>query len=281
MPQGSPVRRRHLVSQLKRLRSKAGLSQEQVSQSMGWESGKIIRIEAGRFIRLNSADVAELCRLYDASDSLREELVAIAKASRQEKPWWFQYKDVNVGAYYGLEHEAAKVQEYSVGLIPGLFQHPDYVDALLARGFVHDLDERRRRVEARLQRHHNVLERAAPPRIWTILDESSLRSQIGSDEVMNAQYQHLLQLGEMPTVDIQVLQQAAGMSGNYSFSILTFDESDRAVYIDVPPHGVFFEDQADLLEHERTFEHLQAAALSPAQSKQFLKRLTTASEGAS
>ncbi len=273
MAQGSPVRRRHLVSQLKRLRSEARLSQGEVSKRMGWESGKIIRIETGKFIRLNSADVSELCRLYGSTDELREDLVEIAKASRTQKPWWFQYKDVGIGAFYGLEHEAAKIQEYTVGLVPGLLQHPDYIEAMMARGYVPDTEERTRRVEARIQRHSNVLERENPPRIWMILDESCLRCVIGGPEVMAAQLDHLIGLANRPFIDLQILPSAAGMSRNYGFSLLTFDESDRALFVDVPPNGLFFEDREDLLEHEIAFDQLQASALSTAETRTLLKTL--------
>lgn len=273
--QGSPVRRRHLVSQLKRLRAEARMSQGEVSKRMGWESGKIIRIETGKFIRLNSADVAELCRLYESSDELREDLVAIAKASRTEKPWWFQYKDVGIGAFYGLEHEAAKIQEYTVGLVPGLLQHPGYIEAMMARGYVPDTEERTRRVEARIQRHSNVLERENPPRIWMILDESCLRCVIGGPGVMAAQLTHLIDLASRPFINLQVLPATAGMSRNYGFSLLTFDESDRALFVDVPPNGLFFEDREDLLEHEIAFDQLQASALSTAETRTLIEKLTT------
>jgi transcriptional regulator with XRE-family HTH domain len=273
--QGSPVRRRHLVSQLKRLRAEARMSQGEVSKRMGWESGKIIRIETGKFIRLNSADVAELCRLYESSDKLREDLVEIAKASRTEKPWWFQYKDVSIGAFYGLEHEAAKIQEYTVGLVPGLLQHPEYIEAMMARGYVPDTEERTRRVEARTQRHSNVLERENPPRIWMILDESCLRCVIGGPEVMAAQLTHLVDLASRPFINLQVLPATAGMSRTYGFSLLTFDESDRALFVDVPPNGLFFEDREDLLEHEIAFDQLQASALSTAETQTLIEKLTT------
>ncbi|MBB6121077.1 helix-turn-helix domain-containing protein [Nocardiopsis algeriensis] len=271
--QGSPVRRRYLVSQLKRLRADAGMPQGEVSKRMGWESGKIIRIETGKFIRLNSADVAELCRLYGSTDELREELVEIAKASRTQKPWWFQYRDVGIGAFYGLEHEAGKIQQYTVGLVPGLLQHPDYVRAMMDRGYVSDEEERTRRVEARLQRHANVLEREIPPRIWMILDESCLRCVIGGSEVMATQLAHLLDLSDRPSVNVQVLPASAGMSRTYGFSLLTFEESDRALFVDVPPNGLFFEDREDLLEHEIAFDQLQASALSTSETRTLLKTL--------
>ncbi|MEV2276538.1 helix-turn-helix transcriptional regulator [Nocardiopsis sp. NPDC049922] len=273
--QGSPVRRRHLVSQLKRLRAQAKLSQNEVSKRMGWDPGKIIRIETGRFIRLNSADVSELCRLYGSTDELREDLVEIAKASRKQKPWWFQYQDVGVGAFYGLEHEAAKIQEYTVGLIPGLLQHQDYIEAMMGRGFVPDEAERTRRVEARRQRRANVLERAEPPRIWMILDESCLRCVIGGPGAMATQLDYLVALADRPSINLQVLPASVGMSRNYGFSLLTFDESDRALFVDVPPNGMFFEDQVDILEHEIAFDQLQASALSTAESRSFLQALFT------
>ena len=271
--QGSPVRRRHLVSQLKRLRARAKMSQEEVSKHMGWDPGKIIRIETGKFIRLNSADVSELCRLYGSTEELREDLVDIAKASRKQKPWWFQYKDVSIGAFYGLEHEAAKIQEYTVGLIPGLLQHPDYIEAMMARGFVPDQGERRRRIEARMQRHTNVLEREVPPRVWMILDESCLRCVIGGPDIMAVQLDHLLTLSARSSVNIQVLPASMGMSRTYGFSLLTFEENDRALFVDVPPNGLFFDDRADIVEHEIAFDQLQASALSTTGSQSLVKTL--------
>jgi nitrogen regulatory protein PII len=165
---------------------------------------------------------------------------AIAKAARTEKPWWYQYRDVSVGPYYGLEHEAAKIQEYTVGLVPGLLQHPDYVEALLSRGHIADPDERSRRIEARIQRQRSVLERDQPPRIWTILDESCLRCVIGGPTVMETQVSHLLNVATRPAVDLQVLPHSQGMAQSYGFAILTFDAQDRAVYVDVQPNGMFF-----------------------------------------
>lgn len=160
-----------------------------------------------------------------------------------------------------------------VDLIPGLLQHPDYIEAMMARGFIPDQEERRRRVEARMQRHANVLERETPPRIWMILDESCLRCVIGGPEVMIAQFDHLLTLSARPSINIQVLPASVGMSRTYGFSLLTFEENDRALFVDVPPNGLFFEDQADIVEHEIAFDQLQASVLSTSESQTLLKTL--------
>ncbi|MDS1268959.1 helix-turn-helix transcriptional regulator [Lipingzhangella sp. LS1_29] len=271
MNQGSPVRRHYLVSQLKRLRSQAQLSQEQVAEEMGWDVSKMYRIENGRFVRLNTEAVAALCRLYGSSDALREELVAIAKAARKHKPWWFQYEDVAGNAFYGLENEATKIQQYAIGLIPGLFQHPDYVDALMARGLVADATERKRRVDARIERQHSVLDREGAPRVWSVIDESALRCLIGDTGIMGTQLDYLVELSNRPNLDIQVLPLAKGMARPYGFILLTLGDAEQVGYLDVPPSGHFFEGESVLREHEQQFDYLQAAALPLDESTTFIR----------
>ena len=124
-----------------------------------------------------------------------------------------------------------------------------------------------------MQRHANVLERETPPRIWMILDESCLRCVIGDPEVMAVQLDHLSVLSARPSINIQVLPASVGMSRTYGFSLLTFEENDRALFVDVPPNGLFFEDQADIVEHEIAFDQLQASALSTSESQTLLKTL--------
>ncbi|GAA3974348.1 helix-turn-helix domain-containing protein [Thermobifida alba] len=275
MTQGSPVRRHYLVSQLKRLRAEAKLSQEQVADEMGWDVSKLYRIENGRFVRLNTESVAGLCRLYGADDSLREELVAIAKAARKHKPWWFQYEEVAGNAFYGLENEATKIQEYAVGLIPGLLQHPDYIEALMSRGLLKNPEQQRKRLDARRQRQTNVLERDNPPQMWSIIDESALRCLVGGRQVMRVQLEHLLELVNRPNLDIQVLPLSRGMTQPYNFTLMSLGENERVGYIDVPPNGHFFEGSDEVADHTRRFELIQAAALPLSETPTFLHRVIT------
>ena len=278
--QGSPVRRHYLVSQLKRLRAQAKLSQEQVANELGWDTSKLYRIENGRFVRLTTEAVAALCRLYGASDALREELVEIAKAARKQKPWWFQHEDVAGNAFYSLENEATRIQEYAMGVIPGLLQHPDYIEALMARGFLTDPEERKKRVAARVERCKSLLERDASPRIWAIIDESALRCTVGGPEVMRTQFQHLIELNKRPNIDIQVLLLSKGMAQSCGYILLHLGDTDRVGYLDVPPSGHFFEGPKEITDHEHGFEHLQAAALPLDDTLDFIRQLTSELERA-
>ena len=273
MAQGSPVRRHYLVSQLKRLRTQAKLSQEQVANELGWDTSKLYRIENGRFVRLTTEAVAALCRLYGASDALREELVEITKAARKQKPWWFQHEDVVGNAFYSLENEATKIQQYAMGVVPGLLQHPDYIEALMSRGIVTDPEERQKRIAARIERCETLLNREYAPRIWAVIDESALRCLVGGPEVMHTQFQHLIDLDKRPNINIQVLLLSKGLAQSCGYTILHLGETDRVGYIDVPPSGHFFEGSDELANHEHGFEHLQAAALPLDDTMDFIKSL--------
>ncbi|USY17467.1 helix-turn-helix domain-containing protein [Nocardiopsis exhalans] len=271
--QGSPVRRHYLVSQLKRLRAQAKMSQEQVAKELGWDTSKLYRIENGRFVRLTTEAVAALCRLYGSSDALREELVEIAKAARKQKPWWFQHEDVAGNAFYSLENEATKIQEYAMGVVPGLLQHPDYIEALMSRGIVTDPEERQKRIAARIERCESLLNRDHPPRIWAVIDESALRCLVGGSQVMRTQFQHLLELNKRPNIDIQVLLLSKGMAQSCGYILLHLGETDRVGYLDVPPSGHFFEGPDALANHEDGFEYMQAAALPLDDTQDFIRQL--------
>lgn len=269
---GSPARRHYLVSQLKRLRTRTGLSQEEAAEAMGWHKSKVSRMENGKWKRLSGPEIDALCRLYEAPDELREELSHIAKAASRNRSaaWWNAYEDVPGGAYYPLEYEAGQIFEYTLGLFGGLAQHPDYVRALMERGAVPDEPERERRLEARVERTRSILRRDAPPQMWWVIDEPVLTCQIGGDKVMHTQLGHLLELSEHPTINLQVLPQSEGMSLNYGFSLLWIGD-DRVGHVDVPPQGLLFDAQEDVQHHELRSQHLRAAATSPERSRDLIR----------
>ena len=269
---GSPARRHYLVSRLKRLRTQTGLSQEEAAEAMGWHKSKVSRMENGKWKRLSGPEIDALCRLYKAPDELREELAHIAKAASRNRSaaWWNAYEDVPGGAYYPLEYEAGQIFEYTLGLFGGLAQHPDYVRALMERGAVPDEAEREHWLQARVERTRSILSRETPPQMWWVIDEPVLTCQIGGTKVMRTQLEHLLELSEHPTINLQVLPQSEGMSLNYGFSLLWIGD-DRVGHVDVPPQGLLFDAQEDVQHHELRSQHLRAAAASPERSRDLIR----------
>src|SRR5699024_3673725 len=89
-------------------------------------------------------------------------------------------------------------------------------------------------------------------------------------KVMRTQLEHLLELSEHPTINLQVLPQSEGMSLNYGFSLLWIGD-DRVGHVDVPPQGLLFDAQEDVQHHELRSQHLRAAAASPERSRDLIR----------
>ncbi|GAB3477916.1 helix-turn-helix domain-containing protein [Nocardiopsis coralliicola] len=276
MPGGMPVRRRHLIIQLRRMRRAAGLSQDDVWKSLGWSRAKLQRLEAGDFQRVKAGDVMALCQLYEAERAEADELIQIARDSRKNLPWWYQYKDVLPGAFVGLEAEADLIQEFSIGLVPGLFQTRAYIAELLDRAVGIPKAEIEQRLDIRLERQESVLARPKPPTIMTVIDESAVRREVGGREVMREQIGHLLQLAERPNIQIQVVPFSAGAHAGSSipFVLLGFDGGSIAgsvVYIESRGDGFYLEDEEEIARHRLIFSRMQGTALSAEDSAAFLE----------
>ncbi|MEC3891830.1 helix-turn-helix domain-containing protein [Nocardiopsis sp. LDBS1602] len=269
-----PVRRRYLISRLKALRTSAGLTHARVAETLGWDRGKLNRLEQGRFRRLNTADIMALTSLYGATGEEAELLVQIARDSKKVN-WWYRYSDLFPGPFLALEAEAEKCEEFAALVVPGLCQTRDYMQSLMASSL--DVTVPRDEVEARLrvraERQRSILEREHPPRLWYILDESVLRRQVGGQDVMRGQIQHLLELGQRPTIDIQILPYEVGAHAATGFAFLNFyfAGTDRVTYIETDRDGLYVEESAQLERYSLVFDRLQGSALSVEDSTRFLE----------
>jgi transcriptional regulator with XRE-family HTH domain len=280
---GPTVGRRKLRWAIRRAREAAGLTQEQVAQAMDWSLSKLIRIESG-YVSISTNDVKALLSHYQVTDPGEvAELVQLARVSRQ-RTWWSQYRDSLPAAYYsyiGLEAEASALYFYqSVGM-PGLLQTEAYAQSVV-RTAIPDFDdaaEARASVELRMRRQREVFARTDPPVIEVVLDEATLHRQTGGREVIREQLLHLVALAETGRTTIQVLPFT---STTYTplgqFVIVRFADSGDSDVVYLESTGV--EDVLDHPEavsaHLKTFEALQRAALSPAES---LARISSISAG--
>ncbi|GAA1469310.1 helix-turn-helix domain-containing protein [Nocardiopsis exhalans] len=278
MATGMPVRRRYLVIQLRRLRSAANMTQDEVWKDLGWSRAKIQRLEAGEFQRVKAGDIMALCQLYDAPADVAQELIQIARDSRTHKPWWLQYQDVLPGAFLGLEAEATMIQEFNIGLVPGLLQTEAYVSALLEASVGSTRDQAAQRLKIRLERQETILQRREAPLIFVVIDEAAVRRQIGGPEVMHEQIRHLCEIGQRPNVDVQVLPFDAGAhaAAGLPFTILSFgsdNSADSVVFLESRADGFYLESAEEIDRHRLVFSRTQGSALSVKDSAAFLEGL--------
>jgi transcriptional regulator with XRE-family HTH domain len=275
-PGQNPVRRRQLISELKRLREAAHLTQEEVAERLDWHHTKIFRIETGR-TGPHPNDVRVMLEVYGVRDQdQREALVQLAKDARK-RGWWYSYRDVLPNRYeffIGLEQEASSISTFELAVVPGLLQTEEYALAL-ARGGPLELDaeEIQRRIEVRLSRQ-KVLDKPDRPQLWAIVDEAAIRRTVGGREVMRGQLQKLIEAGEQGRTTIQIVPYGVGAHPGTtgSFIILGFAEPGEidVVYMETIG-GNLSVDKAEEVQHYATaFDHLRAVALSPADSRDML-----------
>jgi transcriptional regulator with XRE-family HTH domain len=275
---GPAVRRRQLMTELKRLRETTGMTQEDVAGQLDWHPTKIMRIETGRTAP-HPNDVRVMLGLYGVADQgVLTGLLKLAKDARQ-RGWWYSYKDVLISRFelfLGLESEADTIRDFELTMIPGLLQTSDYARELMRGLMSFDAAEIERFVELRMARQQ-VLAREDAPHLWAILDEAAIHRVVGGKAVMQAQLLHLADTAAQGKITVQVLPFSAGPHPGQAgpFIILGFAEltEPEVVYMETVGGNLYVDKPEEVRLFTTVFDRLRAVALSPAQSAAMLQTL--------
>ncbi|WP_406117696.1 helix-turn-helix domain-containing protein [Streptomyces sp. NBC_00989] len=272
------VRRRLLGAELRRLRLASGLKSTEVAERLMVSQPKISHLENGRRT-VSPRDVRDLCAIYGVTGQQAiDSLMQMARESGQPG-WWHAYGDIPQSVYIALETDAASLHAYEPLVIPGLLQTPAYAHAVIEETIPQlTAEEADTRLKVRLRRQHRIYDPARPLHLWVVLDESALRRVVGSPDVMREQLEHLNALGAEPHITVQVLPCTAGAHPGLSgqFSILRSADSCAAavVYLERFTSDLYLEKPSDVQHYSVLHDHLQAQALSPDSSRDFITDVT-------
>jgi transcriptional regulator with XRE-family HTH domain len=258
------IRMRQLAYELRRLRERAGLSQEDVSTETHVNVASIYRIETGQ-TRPQLRTLHTLLTAYGADETQRAEILALHKGAAKRGTLLAPDSSLReqYTSYINFEAEALEILNYETILVPGLL--PGATE-----------DDRQARVDARLQRQQ-LLTSSDSPQLWVVIDEAALHRSVGGPAVMREQLLHLAKQARNPRITLQVIRFQSGahpgMPG--SFVILRFGPiAADIVYIDSMGGDLFLEEEAELTRHNMVFEHLRAVALSPSDTTALLTSLS-------
>lgn len=273
------VRLRRLAAELRRLRTAAKLTREDVTEQTGINSVTLYRIEKAR-TRPQKRTLLALLDLYQVGEVQRVDLLAVQGGSNNQgwlRPYHSELPE-EYTAYIGFEAEARTVRNYESLFVPGLLQTDDYARAVIRGGLPSASDEEvEQRVRARMDRQA-LLSKDQPVRLWAIVDEATVRRVVGGRKVMREQVRALLQVTEAPHVTVQVIPFAKGAHAGMTGSFVHMDFPDPAdpelVYVDTPAGELFLETDVELRRYKSMFEHLQAVALDPSDSVDLLTTAT-------
>ncbi|MEV4252395.1 helix-turn-helix transcriptional regulator [Spirillospora sp. NPDC049652] len=239
-------------AKVKRFRVEAGLSQADLAKLVNVTRSYIALIELGR----------TRCR-KDFSERLG---AALKRSDDVAEAWNDLVSSAKYPQYYvdfaTRESTATMLRTYSADIVEGLLQVESYARAILPS----DAD-----VLARLKRQE-VLKRNPPPTACFILDESVLRREVGSPEVMNEQLRHLVELSARPGVYLQISPTAYYPFVKGSFAIATQSDRAESAYAASVFGGETSEEAEHLTRANELFAVLQARAWNVAESRVFIEK---------
>ncbi len=273
------VRRRRLAVELIRLREDHGYSADKLAKAIGVARQRISRVENGH-VRPDLDEIMRILDVLNVGEKRWAQIMTIAREA-QERGWWEKFTDEmgpRQALYANLEAGARSINEYQMTFLPGLLQIPAFTEARARAeqaAFTEHFDPARA-LEARAARQR-LLERPGGPSYEVIIDEVAVRRFAAPPRVVAAQLRHLVEVGKnRKKVTIRVLPLAASIFGHAvprsAFSTYRYPDSGDPVVVavDTVTSDLVLTDPTDVGRYLTLYERLQEAALTPADSLDFL-----------
>lgn len=222
-----------------------------------------------------------LLDLLEFEPDEQEELIALRMIAKS-RGWWNEYSALfsdELARFFGLEDGAESIRSVESGVIPGLLQTEDYIQALLSSPLSTGRPtEIGQRVRARLRRQHR-LDGPDPLQLSVIIGQAALMQEIGGPEVQRNQLRHLLQLADQYSDNLVVrVQPFTGASLNAStFHLLDFESSrlptlgllESAIYVEI----VYDSKRVETLDY--LYRRVESIALDRDESARLIARIAS------
>jgi transcriptional regulator with XRE-family HTH domain len=236
----------------------------QVKTVARWEQGKSYPrpVYLQPLARALRVDLPELDRLLNPGAP------PVLKGHRV--PRWLSH-------YESLVEEAGHLAQLELLVVPALLQTETYSARLERLGPLALSDEEvSERVRRRMARQAVLSRKPNPLTLLATVSESALRKKVGGEKIMFEQLGHLIEMSQLPNVEVRVVpadgRDACAMSG---FELLTKAdevESFMAVVFDIG--GIRYIEDTYLLERYSTmFEYLERVALHAEPSLELIETI--------
>ncbi|AXK37661.1 XRE family transcriptional regulator [Streptomyces armeniacus] len=261
---------RALGRQIKLLRERAGLTQRELGDRLGYGENLISSVERGRRVSqpelLDAVD--ELLGAGGLLSAAKTDVERAKAKARVRHPAWFR-------DYARLEREAEELCYFANQAVPGIFQTEAYARAVItSRLPLFDEETVEQRVAARLGRQE-LLTRWPPPMVSAIVQESVLRQAFGGQAVQRAQLERLLTVGRMRSVEVQVMPSAStehsGMGG--PFTLLVPRGKPQVAYLEVQHVSRVVTEADEVRALAVTYGSIRGQALTPRESLLLIEKM--------
>ncbi|THV35729.1 helix-turn-helix domain-containing protein [Glycomyces buryatensis] len=272
---GSSLRSRWLGERLRALREAADISPVEVAEFLQRDRSVVGRYETGDY-PIRRADVYALLTYYGVEDEKTRETLLELCEDVWRKGWWDPYKKEVAKDFVDLPWLESRTDElcvYQNMVIHGLAQTRAYAETLIRKAEA-DAEEAQiqRWVDLRLGRQA-ILAGDEALRYTMVIEEPVLHRPIGGVKVMSEQLRHLLDLGELETIEIRVLPTAHGPHSGHLGSFLLFvmpEQFTDVAYVE-SLGGALYVESPDVDRFEDAWHDVNKAALDQKRSAALIK----------
>ncbi|SMD23123.1 helix-turn-helix domain-containing protein [Lentzea albidocapillata] len=242
-----------------------GLTQRQLAEALGWQEAKLSDMLAGKG-GVNESEVRELLAYCRTPLKERERLLDLFRESGNV---WLQMPEDGVPdqvrTLIEQEQNANQIDCWSMILVPGLLQIPEYITVVTEAAPV-EAENVPPLVAARVARAE-ILD---PDRKFNFyVHEQALWLPVGGEEVWREQLAHLLRMSVRKYISLRIIPRSAGMHAGTSgdFRVMKFPKYPPVVYIESVRCCLFFDDKETVDTYETILTDLAAVALDEEQSR--------------
>ncbi|MBB0243053.1 helix-turn-helix domain-containing protein [Streptomyces alkaliphilus] len=267
-------RQKRLGSELRKLRTAAGVSTEYAAGLLGIDRTKVSNMESG--VRVITPErVRTLAGNYSCSDPAYVEAL-VAMAERREGGWWEEHRGTLPSGLLDiaeLEWHATRLHTTQTVHVPGLLQTEEYARVVFG-AVLPPLS----RLEIELRVNHRmrrqlVLDRTTPLPYVAYVHEAALRMKFGGRVTTRAQLEHLCAMSERDHITVRVLPVECGIFPGAGHAMLYAEgvvPQLDTVQLDSAHGPEFTHAEAQLAKYRSHLDWMAEAALSPSASRDFI-----------
>ncbi|MCP9951665.1 helix-turn-helix domain-containing protein [Actinomadura madurae] len=254
--------RQALADRLRGLRESAGLSGKALAELVGWHPTKISKLE--HLVTSPSFDdIRAWCRACDAPGEI-DDLIASARTIASAYVEWRRVERMGLAkvqqAAIPLYERTRRFRIFEPGLVPGLFQTPEYAAALITTiiSFSRIPDDLAEAVAARMERQHVL--RDGRRTFAVVIEEQVLRSRFGDADVMAGQLGRLLTEMSSPNTSVGIIPTSVPRAAMWPVNgFWIFDQ--KRVVCEIPSAEITVTQPREIEVYTRTFEALSSMAV--------------------
>ncbi|MEV7399546.1 helix-turn-helix transcriptional regulator [Streptomyces sp. NPDC091267] len=250
--------------QIRLWREAAGLRAAELGEAIGYGENQVYKVEAGKRIPkpefLDRADEA-----VGAGGKLAAMKRDVAEARYPKK----------VRDLAKLEADAVELGSYAGVVIDGLLQTEAYARALYGERRPAYTEEQVDRLVAARMARQSIFGRRPAPLLTFVQEEATLRRPTGGNNVLRGQLEHLLELGSLRHVEIQVMptetEEHAGLGGSHE--VLKLSDGTAVGHNEVQLISRLISEPKEVQILEMRYGMIRAQALTPRLSRTFIEKL--------